>query len=610
MCLTIITKNFKTMKKYTFIMIILLLSNFCMAQEYELVWSDEFDYPGLPDSEKWNYDVGGSGWGNQELQYYTDGRTENARVENGKLIIEARKENYGGNDYTSARLVTKNKGDWLYGRIEVKAKMPAGRGTWPAIWMLPTDWYYGGWPQSGEIDIMEHVGYDEGIVHGTVHTDAYNHTKGTQQGNSYEVPDATSAFHVYSIEWSEDTIEFFVDDDKYFMFANQGTWQKWPFDKRFHLILNIAVGGTWGGAQGVDDNAFPTQMEVDYVRVYQPVKSIEITGNSFVQPNSQQQFSVTEISGAAYNWTVPADAEILSGQGTSEITVQWGETAGDVSVEITGSQTYSATFPVEMTIVPQGSEYMLDDFADNDASNWSDPIDDSNTFTFDESSGDMHISYDIQDAGAMPAVQYTFPDPVDFSNHPSMEIRLKTENDVVVRVDLVDASGVQTNEPPVFSIVPVTGDNQYHTYKYDFTGNWRSNYPNYGATVDASNITNLVMYINYGSFGNDNRQEELWVDYIKMQDLASDVPTNVTEKSACSVYPVPAKHTLTIDLHGFNENDYPLKAYIISATGAVKKQVELSDSKTDIDVSDLPDGFYLLKYRNNQKHKYIKFIIY
>lgn len=240
------------------------------SQTYSLVWSDEFDYTGLPDTLKWNYDVGGHGWGNQELQYYTYRRSENARVEDGKLIIEAKKETYEGKEYTSARLVTKNLGDWLYGKIEVSAKLPKGRGTWPAIWMLPTDWEYGGWPSSGEIDIMEHVGYDEGVVHGTVHTEAYNHNLGTQKGNSVNLPDATSTFHEYSIEWTPYEIYFFADSNKYFTFPKyENDYKKWPFDKRFHLLLNIAVGGSWGGVQGVDDNAFPTTLEVEYVRVYQ-----------------------------------------------------------------------------------------------------------------------------------------------------------------------------------------------------------------------------------------------------------------------------------------------------------------------------------------------------
>jgi len=285
------------MKQITYICILFLLlisSNISFAQTYDLVWSDEFDYTGLPNSSKWGYDVGGGGWGNNELQYYTESRLENARVENGNLIIEARKESYGGSAYTSARLITKGKGDWLYGKIEVRAKLPGGRGTWPAIWMLPTDWAYGGWPSSGEIDIMEYVGYDPGVVHGTIHTEAYNHTLGTQKGSSINVSDAESAFHVYSITWTPDDMKFYVDDTKYFSFFAQGDYKTWPFDKRFHLLLNIAVGGNWGGAQGVDETIFPVQMEVDYVRIYQDkTTAIENIKNNIelnVSPNPATNF--------------------------------------------------------------------------------------------------------------------------------------------------------------------------------------------------------------------------------------------------------------------------------------------------------------------------------
>lgn len=235
-----------------------------------LVWSDEFDDPGLPDSDHWNYDTGGHGWGNNELQYYTENRTENARVADGKLIIEARREPLEDNQYTSARLVTKGKEDWQYGRVEVRAKLPKGRGTWPAIWMLPTQNTYGGWPKSGEIDIMEHVGFDPGKVHGTVHTEAYNHTKGTQKGGNRMVPDAQEAFHLYAISWTAEKIDFFIDDALYFTFSNENKdSESWPFDQPFHLVLNIAVGGNWGGQQGVDESIWPQRLEVDYVRVYQ-----------------------------------------------------------------------------------------------------------------------------------------------------------------------------------------------------------------------------------------------------------------------------------------------------------------------------------------------------
>jgi beta-glucanase (GH16 family) len=239
------------------------------------VWSDEFETAGLPDSTKWSYDVGDGcpnlcGWGNNELQHYTAQRSENARVEGGYLIIEARKERFGSRDYTSARLISKTKGDWLYGRIEVRADLPTGLGTWPAIWLLPTDWAYGGWPASGEIDVMEHVGYAADSVFGSVHTAAYNHLKGTQKTKGIVVPNAEQSFHVYAVEWTPDRIDFLVDDASYHSFTNERSGSEaWPFDKRFHLILNLAVGGNWGGAKGVATDIWPQQLRIDYVRVFQ-----------------------------------------------------------------------------------------------------------------------------------------------------------------------------------------------------------------------------------------------------------------------------------------------------------------------------------------------------
>jgi beta-glucanase (GH16 family) len=236
-------------------------------------WQDEFNGTGLVDETKWGYDVGGHGWGNNELEYYTDKRTENARMENGKLIIEARKEKMAGSDYSSARLVTKNKADFLYGRFDIKAKLPSGKGTWPAIWMLPTSQSYSNtyWPDNGEIDIMEHVGYDPNVVHFSVHCQAYNWPKKTEKTAVKTIPTAMTDFHVYRIDWTPVDIKGYIDGVKYFEFKNEGSWQQWPFDKKFHLLLNLAIGGNWGGQQGVDDSIFPQRMEVDYVRVYKLV---------------------------------------------------------------------------------------------------------------------------------------------------------------------------------------------------------------------------------------------------------------------------------------------------------------------------------------------------
>ncbi|GAB6090556.1 family 16 glycosylhydrolase [Spirochaeta dissipatitropha] len=236
----------------------------------QLVWSDEFDYEGLPDPSRWGYEAGGHGWGNNELQHYTRDRLENARVEDGRLIITARKEDYQRSAYTSARLVTRGKGDWLYGRVEVKARLPRGLGTWPAIWMMPTRSSYGNWPDSGEIDIMEHVGFNHNRIHGAVHTASYNHRIGTQKsGTIIPTTDVSDEFHLYAIEWDPNEIRWFLDNKHYFTFRNEGTGHReWPFDREFYLILNIAIGGDWGGMQGIDDSIWPQTMEVEYVRVY------------------------------------------------------------------------------------------------------------------------------------------------------------------------------------------------------------------------------------------------------------------------------------------------------------------------------------------------------
>ena len=242
------------------------------GNNYTLVWQDEFDYSGLPNSTKWSYDTEGNdaGWGNHEAQYYTDGRIENAVVGDGLLKIIAHKEDYKDKAYTSARLISNDA--WKYGRIEINAKLPSGRGTWSAIWMMPGDWTFkvGNWPDIGEIDIMEHVGHDLGVIHASAHSKDYQWQKQTQKTATVFVENAAEEFHNYAMEWSPKEIKTFVDDSLYFTYKNEGLGEsKWPYDKPFYLILNIAVGGAWGSMKGVDDNAFPQIMLIDYVRMYQ-----------------------------------------------------------------------------------------------------------------------------------------------------------------------------------------------------------------------------------------------------------------------------------------------------------------------------------------------------
>jgi len=241
----------------------------------ELVWSDEFDSSGTPDKKSWNLIVGNGcpelcGFGNNEVQYYQSDKLKYARVENGKLILEAHLDTSANeHQIRSAKLTSKFKQRFKYGRIDVRAKNPKGVGSWPAIWMLPDQNKFGGWPKSGEIDIMEHVGYAKDSIYGTVHTEAFNHMKNTQKTGYKVVADNENEFHEYSINWTPNKIEFFIDSLKYHEFLNyEESFKEWPFDQDFHLICNLAIGGNWGGKNGIDSTSFPMQFEIDYIRYY------------------------------------------------------------------------------------------------------------------------------------------------------------------------------------------------------------------------------------------------------------------------------------------------------------------------------------------------------
>jgi beta-glucanase (GH16 family) len=234
---------------------------------WTLVFADEFDTPGALDPAKWGYEVGYIR--NDEKQYYTS-RAENVRAEGGHLVIEARQEAYQGYAYTSASVNTRRRFELLYGRVEVRAKLPTGNGTWPAIWMLGTSIDQVGWPTCGEIDIMENVGFEPTRIYGTIHTAAYNHVAGTSKGANTTISNPGEDFHVYAMEWYPDRIDVFVDGQKYFAFPNEGTGSRaWPFDKPQYLLVNLAIGGSWGGQKGIDDSRFPHRYLVDYVRIYQ-----------------------------------------------------------------------------------------------------------------------------------------------------------------------------------------------------------------------------------------------------------------------------------------------------------------------------------------------------
>ena len=243
----------------------------------KLVWSDEFNGTAL-DTGKWHYDTAFNkqGWFNKEQQYYSAGRPENFRLGGGVLTIEARHEkldpakypDWGGQNYTSGRIYSQGAG-WTYGFYEIRAKLPCAPGTWPAIWMLPTNMVK--WPDDGEIDIMEQVGAEPNLIYASLHTGMFNHVKGTQRSAQKPVPTSCADFHIYQLDWRPDEILIGVDGQGILRVANDQPGGKgaWPFNVPFRMILNLAIGGDWAGAKGIDDAAMPQRMDVDYVRVWQ-----------------------------------------------------------------------------------------------------------------------------------------------------------------------------------------------------------------------------------------------------------------------------------------------------------------------------------------------------
>ncbi len=253
-----------------------IIPNDVFAQEYQLIWSDEFDGSQL-DNSKWEHQIGNGsgGWGNNEKQYY---RAENSVVNNGYLTITAKKENYNNFSYTSSRIRTINKGDWKYGKFEMRAKMPIGKGIWPAFWMMPTESVYGGWAASGEIDIMEYLGHDTKKVYGTIHYGG-SWPNNKSSGGSYSLTSGgfNDDFHTFTLIWEERKMEWFVDGIFYSTKTNWNTAGHSfpaPFDQKFHFILNLAVGGNWPGYPD-ETTVFPQEYVIDYVRVYQTITGID-----------------------------------------------------------------------------------------------------------------------------------------------------------------------------------------------------------------------------------------------------------------------------------------------------------------------------------------------
>jgi len=333
-----------------FITYFLLIHHVTFSQCLELVWSDEFDYTGLPDPNKWTFETGGN-WYNNELQYYRDG-TNNAEVMNGKLVITAKEESFGGNDYTSARMITfQNGGYWQYGKVEARIKLPYGQGIWPAFWMLGKNFETVPWPACGEIDIMEMIGGGDNdkTIHGTAHWEDYN-SNHAYVGGSKTLSSGIYAddFHVFSMEWNAQQIKWFMDGIQYYS-LDISSQDKSEFDAEFFIILNVAVGGDWPGNPDAT-TVFPQTMEIDYVRVYSSENYLKIVGPDEVYSAEQDLlYQLPYDPGSSYSWSVPAGAEITTPVDSNAVSVNWGCEEGTIACNITTAcGNYELEYPVKL----------------------------------------------------------------------------------------------------------------------------------------------------------------------------------------------------------------------------------------------------------------------
>jgi beta-glucanase (GH16 family) len=564
-------------------------------QCYSLVWSDEFDGSGAPVAANWTCETGASGWGNNEVQNYTN-LLDNARVENGNLIIEAKKVN---NQWTSARLVTAGKQTFTYGRIEFRAKLPQGSGTWPALWMLGADIGTNPWPACGEIDIMEHVGKDPGFAHSALHTtSSFGNTvnKGIKQ-----VQNLFGEFHIFRTDWTADSIKFYVDGNLFYTYAPATkNDQNWPFKKPFFLIMNVAMGGNWGSdpqyetgglKNGIDPALTSVKMEIDYVRVYQISSSPAINGPTIMDAAQSGLYSVPVTDALSYNWQVPADAEILSGQNSSQINVKWGNTSGDVNLSLTTAcQTFVVNpYPVICRITPDTSEYHFPVINENNQIIWEVATSPGNFLSLSQNSN-LGIFYQISQPTQNPKLIYPLQNIYNFSRYKYLIVKLRNEKNnppSIVRVDLVDNNG-NVNLDKVFKITSFSNNELFNTYASGIEAN---------TSFDLSNITELNLYINYGIFGKADTGNIYINDIFLAEDFSLSAPKFDT--NSITIYPNPAKTAFTFK--GITEPYVNVKISDIQG----KLLFETTYHSEPIYIEHLKKGIYFISVTNRYNVKYV-----
>lgn len=547
------------------IIALFLISSVISAQKYVQVWGDEFNTPGLPDSTKWSYEIGKIR--NAELQYYTSKRLENARIEDSVLIIEARKEKFSGADYTSASVISKGIGDWKYGKIEIRAKVPAGKGTWPALWMLPTNSEYG-WPTSGEIDIMEYIGVEPQNLFYTCHFEGTNGTGHQSSGTkSSYISNPFNQFIKFTLIWTPDKIEWYANDRKYHQYLRTSNDIKlWPFNKEFYLILNLAYGGSWGGYAGVDDTKLPHKFLIDYVRVYQ-LQEGESPFKLDVQPSPHGKVDVSpKLDFYPENTEVTLTAIPDSGYSFKA----WEY--------LSGANPYKFTIAKNTIVTPvfyNPKELISNGEFDKSLNPWSFYVNDSQTSSYSasvvdstfvinitKSTGtDWHLGF--QESGlAMKKTNYK----LSFEAWADQAKQLL----ITVSKNYTDWSAHITR----YQAITTTRK------KYEITLNM------------PLNDNNVRLFFGIGKF-----LGKFYIDNISLTQVGTvtgNIETELAE-NFFSVYPNPAVDgTFKVYLSGTNISVNPTLE-MFSPDGKLLYQTKLTETETDINPGRLKSGFYFIK---------------
>lgn len=557
------------LSKFYFLIIFLIISEFSpiLAQEYVLIWGDEFNTPGMPDTTIWQYEKGFIR--NNELQYYTVARPENARIEDTLLILEARKENYAGASYTSASLTSRGIGDWKYGKIEIRAKVPTGLGTWPALWMMPTYNEYGGWPKSGEIDIMEYIGVEPEDLYYTCHFEGTNGTGHQSSSNN----GSTAIWHPYEqfikfcIIWTPDKIEWFANDVKYHEYNRPSDdYRVWPFNREFYMIMNLAYGGSWGGYGGVDDSLLPHKFFIDYVRVYQ-------------LRDSEGPFTLNILPAEGGSVTKIPDLETYPDNTVVTLTA----TSDDNYVfkswkHMSRANPYTFTIRKDMVIKPlfiDKNEYILNGKFDENWYNWI-----------------MYI-FDPQTASFTPGIV-----------------------DSCFVLDITQSPGVSWQAG--FQQYGLSIDTGYYDLRFDAHAEMAAdlfisvakNYPDWGTYISRNQPVTLsptTYELNFQMpvkednarlfFGIGNFSGKFYIDNISLKRTFGTI-TGVSEQKSSpdlvNCYPNPVKDLLTVSGTGkFAQT--PLKIQLIDVLGNVLSTKIAAGMETTLDLSMFRPGVYFVK---------------